>query len=140
MKLILTTAAAILAASLCAAAWVNAQPAPDKVTPTELLEKKDELTNKPVTVEGTLSNSGKNFFTDLRVVLKDNKDAAAGVLVQPWLPLEVPPGPAGAGPSTQTLADYLGKKVVINGALTDGVVKNVGATKVLRVDTVRVVD
>jgi len=140
MKLLLAAAAAVLAASLFVAAWVNAQPAPDKVTPTELLEKKDELTNKPVTVEGTLSNSGKNYFTDLRVVLKDNHDAAAGVLVQPWLPVEVPPGPASAGPSAQTLADFLGKKVVITGVLTDGVVKNVGATKVLRVDSARVVD
>jgi hypothetical protein len=140
MKLLLPSAAAVVAAAFCVAALVNAQTVPDKVTPTELLAKKEQLTNQQVTVEGTLSNSGNNFFTDLRVVLKDNKDAAAGVLVQPWLPLEVPPGPNSGGPSVKTLSDYLGRKVVITGVLTDGVVKNVGATKVLRVDSARVVD
>jgi hypothetical protein len=140
MKLLLASATAVLAGSLCVAALVNAQPVSDKVTPTELLANKDELTNKPVTVEGTLSNSGSNYFTDLRVMLKDNKDSAAGVLVLPWLPVEVPPGATSGSASVSTLADYLGKKVVIKGVLTDSVVRKVGATKVLRVDSARVVD
>jgi hypothetical protein len=140
MKLLLPSAAAVVAAAFCVAALVNAQTVPDKVTPTELLAKKDQLTNQPVTVEGTLSNSGNNFFTDLRVVLKDNKDSAEGVLVQPWLPVEVPSGSKSGDASAATLADYMGKKVVITGVLTDGVVKKVGSTKLLRVQSVRVVD
>jgi hypothetical protein len=140
MKLLLPSAGAVIAAAFCVAALVNAQTATDKVTPSELLAKKDQFTNQPVTVEGTLSNSGNNFFTDLRVVLKDNKESAEGVLVQPWLPLEVPPGPNSGGPSVKTLADYLGKKVVITGVLTNDVVKNVGATKVLRVNSAHIVD
>jgi hypothetical protein len=136
--LLIAAVAIVTTASL--ATLVSGQTPASKLTPTELLAKQGELTDKPVTVEGTLSNSGSNYFTDLRVILKDSKESAEGVLVQPWLPVETPPKPESTGRSAPALSDYFGKKVVINGVLTDGVVKKVGATKLLRVDSVRIVD
>ena len=138
MKPLSVVAIAVVALSVCLAAAANAQPATQKVTPTELLSKKTELANKPVTVEGFLTNAGTNFFTDRRVVLKDDKNARDGVLVQPWLPAATPPPPPGAQSSTATLSDYLGRKVAITGVLKDGVVKNVGPTKVLHVQSVTI--
>jgi hypothetical protein len=135
-----------VALSLTAAPFVvAAQPArPDgqkeKVTPSELLANEAGLSNKPVTVEGVLSNQGTNYFTDLQVVLKDGRGPGQGVIVQPWLPIELPPSPAGAKSSRPTLSDYLGKRVVLDGVLTDGFVNGVGTTKVLRVDGVRIVE
>jgi hypothetical protein len=140
MKKALLVAAVAIVTTASIATLVRGQPAAGKLTPTELLAKQSELTDKPVTVEGTLSNSGSNFFTDLRVILKDSKDSAEGVLVQPWLPVETPSKPDSTGRSAAVLSDYFGKKVIINGVLTDGVVKKVGATKLLRVDSVRIVD
>jgi hypothetical protein len=130
---------AVLAAFFVAAS-LHAQPVAGNVSPSELLANKDQLTNQPVTVEGTLSNSGTNYFTDLRVILKDHKDSSEGVLVQPWLPVEVPPNAKSGDTAAPTLSDYIGKKVVIKGVLTDGVVRKVGPTKVLRVDSARIVD
>ena len=106
------------AALVVAACWwagpATAQSTADKVTPTELLAKQDQLTNKPVVVQGTLSNSGTNYFTDLRVILKDNTDAAAGVIVQPWLPIETRQHQTDGSPPTAKLSDFLGKKVEIS--------------------------
>ena len=116
------------------------QSTADKVTPTELLAKQDQLTNKPVVVQGILSNSGTNYFTDLRVILKDNTDAAAGVIVQPWLPIETRQHQTDGSPPTAKLSDFLGKKVEIHGVLTDSVVKHVGPAKILRVESVRILD
>jgi|RhiMethySRZTD1v2_1073278.scaffolds.fasta_scaffold70974_2 hypothetical protein len=132
------------AALVVAACWwagpATAQSTADKVTPTELLAKQDQLTNKPVVVQGTLSNSGTNYFTDLRVILKDNTDAAAGVIVQPWLPIETRQQQTDGTPPTAKLSDFLGKKVEIHGMLTDSVVKHVGPAKILRVESVRILD
>ena len=132
------------AALVVAACWwagpATAQSTADKVTPTELLAKQDQLTNKPVVVQGTLSNSGTNYFTDLRVILKDNTDAAAGVIVQPWLPIETRQHQTDGSPPTAKLSDFLGKKVEIHGVLTDSVVKHVGPAKILRVESVRILD
>ena len=131
-------------ALVVAACWwagpATAQSTADKVTPTELLAKQDQLTNKPVVVQGTLSNSGTNYFTDLRVILKDNTDAAAGVIVQPWLPIETRQHQTDGSPPTAKLSDFLGKKVEIHGVLTDSVVKHVGPAKILRVESVRILD
>lgn len=63
---------------------------------------------KTIAVAGTLENEGANYFTDLRVVLRD--DTGGKILVKPWLPTALPPGPK-AGPRPRTLAQYLGKKV-----------------------------
>jgi hypothetical protein len=132
------------AALVVAACWwagpATAQSTADKVTPTELLAKQDQFTNKPVVVQGTLSNSGTNYFTDLRVILKDNTDAAAGVIVQPWLPIETRQQQTDGTPPTAKLSDFLGKKVEIHGMLTDSVVKHVGPAKILRVESVRILD
>jgi len=132
-------AALVVAACWCAGP-AAAQSVPNKVTPSELLAKKDELTNKPVLVQGTLSNSGTNYFTDLRVVLKDNTEASAGVLVQPWLPIEAPLHQTDGKPPIAKLSDFLGKKVEIKGVLTDSVVKHVGPAKVLHVESARIID
>ena len=140
MKIFYFLAASVVAGAVSLVASANAQPVPGKVTPTELLSKMQELVGRPVTVEGTLTNAGTNYFTDLRVVLKDSKDASEGVLVQPWLPVSLPPHQSSADASTPTLAEYLGKKVIIKGVLTDGVLKNVGQTKVLRVESAQIIE
>lgn len=64
--------------------------------------------DKRIVMAGTLENEGANYFTDLRVVLRD--DAGNKVLVKPWLPTALPPGPK-PGPRPPTLSRYLGKKV-----------------------------
>ena len=70
------------AALVVAACWwagpATAQSTADKVTPTELLAKQDQLTNKPVVVQGTLSNSGTNYFTDLRVIFEGQHRRGSG--------------------------------------------------------------
>ena len=112
----------------------------EKLPLVDLMANKDNLTNRKIAVEGVLVNRGTNYFTDMRLVLIDPQGSpGAEVLVRPWLPTELPP-PQGTNVSRSTLSEYLGKKVLIEGVLTDDVVKNVGRTKILRVDSVRAVD
>jgi len=138
---------------LCLAALVCCvMPAPDdaaaqapaaeqRLTPSQVLANPDAYADKRITVEGLLVNEGSNFFTDLRVVLKDASDAQSGAIhVRPWLPLELPPGPPGAAPGRETLAAYLGKRVILQGTYRDDVVRGVGQTKVLVVESARRVE
>jgi hypothetical protein len=78
--------------------------------------------DKAIAATGTLANEGKNYFTDLRVVLRD--DAGNRIAVKPWLPTALPPAPR-PGPRPPTLAQYLGKTLdlvatVRHGELRDG--------------------
>jgi hypothetical protein len=87
-----------------------------------------------------LVNQGTNYFTDLQVILKDGDEkSAGGVRVQPWLPTELPPRRSGSK-SPATLSDYLGKRVVLEGVLTDGAGQDGRSTKVLRVNRARIVE
>src|SRR5262245_24526289 len=104
-----------IGASFCAAlvAMSGAAPGPaaelPRLTPSQVLANPQAFTGKRIVVEGLLDNAGTNFFTDLRLVLK-NVEGSGAIFVQPWLPLEVPPGPGGAGPEPETLAAYLNKR------------------------------
>jgi len=84
-------------------------------TVSRLAAQPASFLDRTVTVNGLLRNAGGNYFTDLRLELSDG---AAAVVVQSWLPLEVPPMRTGAGGNRPAvLSDYLGKKVKITGCL-----------------------
>jgi len=68
-----------------------------------------------VTISGTLINAGKDYFKDLRLVLKDSAGSTLKVL--PWLPVEVPPVQNPSIPRPKILSDYLNKKVTLKGYL-----------------------
>src|SRR5262245_44530243 len=97
--------------------------AEERLTPSQLLANRDAYADKRIAVEGLLVNEGTNFFTDLRLVLKDANGAQSGAIhVRPWLPFELPPGPPGAAAGRETLAAYLGKRVILQGTYRDDVV------------------
>ena len=75
-----------------------------------LVEHEDEYLGKVIRVTGKLENIGKNYFTDLRVVLRDCRYDNTMVYVRPWLPLELPPAAPGAPQKRPvTLTEFLGK-------------------------------
>src|SRR5262245_17993985 len=90
---------ALFCAALLAMGAAAPSPAAElpRLTPSQVLANPEAFAGKRIVVEGLLDNAGTNFFTDLRLVLKDIEGSGA-LFVQPWLPLEVPPGPGGAGP------------------------------------------
>ncbi len=94
---------------------------------------------KPIRVEGLLENEGKNYFTDLRIVLKSEEDDF--VYVRPWLPVELPPMPPGVtGKRPETLAKYLGKKVELTAVLDRGTLKSVGEVYCLEVRSAKIIE
>src|SRR4051794_29283163 len=105
----------IVIASLGVALWTVSGPVfsqlaaevIQKLSVRELVANTDRLMNKTVDVEGTLRNRGRNYFTDLRLVLEDT-GGNPEILVNSWLPIELPPRP-GSEPSRPTLAEYLGR-------------------------------
>jgi hypothetical protein len=111
---ILVIAACALAAGACCKRQACNSSVP-AVSVTKLTERPAGYLGRTVTVNGLLRNAGGNYFTDLRLELSDGR---AAVVVQPWLPLEVPPMRTGAGGNRPpVLSDYLGKKVKITGCL-----------------------
>ena len=58
-----------------------------------LAENPGQYLGKTFRVTGKLRNIGENYFTDLRVILEDDKSNS--IYVRPWLPLEFPPTPPG---------------------------------------------
>jgi len=93
--------------------------------------------DKEASLSGTLENRGSNYFTDLRVVLRD--DEGHVLAVKPWLPVSVPPGP-GPGPRPRTLSQYLGKKVDLLATLRRGELRNAGTSYYLEVKEARTLD
>jgi hypothetical protein len=74
---------------------------------------------KAVQVTGTLENAGSNYFTDLRVQLRDDQGHA--IAVQPWLPTALPPGPKRPGVTPPpTLSTYMGKRVDLTAVVEHG--------------------
>ncbi len=90
-----------------------------------------------VSVEGRLENAGTNYFTDLRLEVADAK--AGRILIQPWLPRSVAPGPA-QQPAPITQADYLGRAIRIRGVLETKPMKGIGVVRALRVLSVELLD
>jgi hypothetical protein len=68
-----------------------------------------------IEVQGTLANAGDNYFTDLRLELRDG--SGGSIAVQGWLPLEAPPPRINNSARTRpaVLSDYLGKLVRLRG-------------------------
>jgi hypothetical protein len=93
--------------------------------------------DKEAALTGTLENQGANYFTDLRVVLRDDEGNA--VAVKPWLPVSVPPGPK-TGPRPKTLSSYLGKKVDLQCTVRRGELRGAGTTYYLEVKQARTLD
>ena len=133
-----------ICALFCAALLLMGAAAPSsaaelpRLTPSQVLANPDAFAGKRIVVEGLLDNAGTNFFTDLRLVLKDVEGSGA-LFVQPWLPLEAPPGP-GAGPEPETLAAYLDKRVILQGIYQQDNIPRVGRTRVLVVESARRVE
>lgn len=101
------------------------QPAPVKVSIEQLEREPEKFRDRTVRVRGKLENEGRNYFTDLRLVLKD--DAGRKVPVRPWLPLSLPPRPpAASGPPPAVLSDFLGKNVELVARLRKGTLRHFG--------------
>lgn len=85
-----------------------------------IAQSPDSWVDKDATLTGRLANQGANYFTDLRVVLKD--DAGHSLAVKPWLPTALPPAPPGPGSTTRprTLAQFLGHKVELQATVRHG--------------------
>ena len=107
-------------------------------TVESLTHNSDRYIKRTVRVVGRLQNEGKNYFTDLRIVLKDEQGNS--VYVRPWLPAEVPPSPPGiAGPRPQLLSQFLGKEVELTAVVEWGILKNRGLVHLLNVKSARVI-
>jgi hypothetical protein len=89
-----------------------------------IADRPADFAGKLVLLEGTLVNEGKNYFTDLRVVLKDKEGNR--IHVRPWLPMEMPPGPPGMKGTRPTLSQYLNKQVELTGTVEKGALRALG--------------
>jgi hypothetical protein len=104
----------------------------------QLAERPGDYLNKSVKVSGTLVNQGKNYFTDLLLVLKD--DESKTVYVKPWLPASLPPAPPGRGGNEkrpEVLTDYLNKKVELTAVVQKGELRRAGDVYYLEVHSAR---
>jgi len=87
---------------------------PYRLSLSELTRDQGKYGGKLVQVKGVLSNSGINYFTDLKITLNDGQGNS--IRVQPWLPLSVPPPrPGGPRDRPALLSDYLGKTIRLVG-------------------------
>ncbi len=98
-----------------------------------------DFSGEPLRIVGILDNEGTNYFTDLRVVLKD--DAGDKIYVRPWLPMSTPPSPiVGGDAEPETLSQFLGKRVELTAVVERGTLKRVGEVYLLNVESCRVVE
>lgn len=90
-------------------------------------------------VRGKLRNKGKNYFTDLQLVLEDEK--CNFIYVRPWIPLEFPPPPPGRSEKKQVaLSQYLGKQVELTTTIEKGRLKIVGEVYFLNVKSAKILN
>ncbi len=92
---------------------------PQAVSVASVSAHPEDYVGKAIRVTGTLENQGSNYFTDLRVVLRDAQGST--IRVRPWLPTSLPPGPS--RPATKapaTLSQFLGKKVELTSEVARG--------------------
>lgn len=102
-----------------------------------LAENPGQYLGKTFRVTGKLRNIGENYFTDLRVILEDDKFNF--VYVRPWLPLEFPPTPPGHSDRRRpVLSQYLGQQVELTTALDRGTLKKVGEVYFLSVQSAKI--
>jgi M6 family metalloprotease-like protein len=96
------------------------QPAPQRPPTPGLLEKiaanPGAFLGQTVTLDGAVENIGKNYFRDLRLVLRGAAGAELPVGRTP-LPLEVPPGRLESTGGPTTLSAVLGKPAIVVGVI-----------------------
>lgn len=124
MKRSLWVALAILA--LGVPGVISLVLAGDKAEPVTAQEAKSaaataQVDGKLVEIEGKLDNAGTNYFTDRRIILRDE---TGEIDVQAWLPLTAAQ-PHDDGSRPEVLSDYLGKQVVLIGMVTKQPAKGV---------------
>ncbi|MDA9414094.1 hypothetical protein XH81_04355 [Bradyrhizobium sp. CCBAU 25360] len=86
--------------------------------------------NSNLVVEGVLENEGTNYFTNSRLVI-EQPGSDKSVVVRLRTPLEIQRPPSGQQSIPPTQADYLGKKVKIQGVLKEQFVRGLGRAVVL---------
>jgi hypothetical protein len=129
----------ILTAVCAASPTVQDRQAAPVVSVEALASSPEKYLGKTVRVKGLLENEGTNYFTDLRLVLKDQDGDF--VHVRPWLPLETPPGPPNS-PTRRpaTLSTFVGKTVELVATLDRDTVRRVGEVYLLVVQSAKVVE
>jgi hypothetical protein len=101
-----------------------------------LAENPEQYLGKTFRVTGKLRNIGENYFTDLKVILEDDKSNF--LYVRPWLPLEFPPTPPGhAERRKPVLSQYIGQQVELMTTLERGNLKKVGEVYFLSVKSAK---
>ncbi len=96
---------------------------------------------KTYRIIGKLRNRGRNYFTDLQVVLEDEKCDSIYVYVRPWLPLEFPPPPPGRPELKKPgLSQFLDKRVELTATVERGSLKTVGEVYYLSVKAAKILD
>jgi hypothetical protein len=132
------TIALVLLCTVAARADCEEPAKPVKVSVEALASGAGKYLGKTVTVSGSIENEGRNYFTDLRVVLKDEKGYK--IYVRPWLPVSLPPGPPGVKEKRPgVLSDFLGKKVELSGVVRRGELGKAGEVTHLEVTRAAIV-
>ena len=114
-------------------------PRPAVVSVRELAAEPQKFLGRSIRVSGTLENEGKNYFTDLRVVIKDKEGRK--IHVRPWLPMSLPPRPPsaeGTGKQPVLLSHYLGKEIELTAVIRKGPLRHAGDVYHLEVSEARV--
>ena len=110
---------------------------PPKPTIQTVAQNPAAWLGKDAALTGTLENQGVNYFTDMRLVLRD--DQGHSIAVKPWLPVSVPPAPQG-GTRPRTLSQFLGKKVDLQATVRHGELRHAGTTYYLEVKQARTLE
>jgi len=102
----------MLLALLMTTCW-NKKLVKDDIVPKEvplkiIVSAPQKYTDLLLNVTGLLYNAGSNYFTDLKVFLKDKQDS---IRVRTWLPIETPPPATLEGKQSKVLSNYLAKEV-----------------------------
>ena len=102
------------------------------VTLQSLTADAQRYVGQTIRVRGTLENAGTNYFTDLRVQLRDEKGHS--IAVNPWLPTALPPGPKRPGVTPpETLSTFLGNQVELVAEVQHGEMPKAGTVFYLKV-------
>ncbi len=68
-----------------------------------------------ITISGLLKNRGESYWQNPQFVLEDS--SGNGILIQPWLPLEMPPMQDPSVERPKIMMDYLDKAAKLTGYL-----------------------
>jgi hypothetical protein len=88
---------------------------PKAISLADVAARPEKYAEQEILLRGKLVNAGKNYFTDRRIVLTDDKGNTVEVL--PWLPI-ARPSPSGQTKAGTTLAEFLDRQVELVGSMT----------------------